>query len=135
MPDDRAQLATPLVEATVGILLVLAVSLAFAVAPVETDERATLDRTAADALAVLLAEPPEGSGANRLSAACRSEAAFEAERDALGARLDAILPAPLSYRLAVPHGRVGPVPPSGVPTGAASVTTDGCMASLRVWYV
>lgn len=135
MREDRAQLATPMVEATVGLFLVLAVALGFVALPVETPAAATLDRTASDALAVLAAEPPAGSGTNRLVAACRSESAFETEADGLDRRLRATLPEPLSYRLATPHGTVGPPPPSGVPAGTATFTTDGCTATLRVWYV
>lgn len=132
---DRAQLATPMVEVTVGLLFLIAVVAGFALVPVETGERRALDRTASDALAILVAEAPEGDGANRLAAACESQSSFDAEADALDSRLDAVLPDPLSYRLETPHGRVGPPRPTGVPTGQASVTTDGCTATLRVWYV
>lgn len=132
---DRAQLATPMVEVTVGLLLLLAVVSGFALAPVETAERRALDRTASDALTVLVAESPEGGGANRLAAACESRSSFDAEADALDSRLDAMLPEPLSYRLETPRGRVGSPRPTGVPTGRASVTTDGCTATLWVWYV
>lgn len=133
MREDRAQLATPLVEVTVGILLVLAVSLGFAVVPVETDDAPTLDRTAADALSVLAAEPPVGTGTDRLTAACRSPSSFDTESDALDRRLRAMLPTPFTYRLETPHGAVGQPLPSGLPTGAASLTTDGCTVTLRVW--
>lgn len=133
MREDRAQLATPLVEVTVGILLVLAVSLGFAVVPVETGETPTLDRTAADALSVLAAEPPVGTGTDRLAAACRSPSAFDTESAELDRRLRATLPTPLSYRIETPHGRVGQPLPSGLPTGTASLTTDGCTVTLRVW--
>lgn len=132
---DRAQLATPMVEVTVGLLFLIAVVAGFALVPVETGERRALDRTASDALAILVTEAPEGDGANRLAAACESQSSFDAEADALDSRLDAVLPDPLSYRLETPHGRVGPPRPTGVPTGQASVTTDGCTATLRVWYV
>lgn len=135
MREDRGQLATPMVEATIGVVLVLAVALAFAVTPVETPESTALDRTASDALAVLAAEPPVGTGPNRLAAACRSESSFDTEADELDGRLGAVLPEPLSYRLTTPHGSVGLPRPSGVPTGTASVTTDDCTVTLRVWYV
>ncbi|SFR36403.1 DUF7262 family protein [Halogeometricum limi] len=135
MAEDRGQLATPMVEVTVGIFLVLAVSLGFALVPVETAETATLDRTAGDALSVLAAEPPEGSGPNRLAVACRSASAFDTEADAIDRRLGAVLPTPLSYRLTTVHGDVGTPRPSGVPTGRASLTTDDCTVTLWVWYV
>ncbi|QIB73272.1 hypothetical protein GL213_12825 [Halogeometricum borinquense] len=135
MHSDRAQLATPLIEVTVGIFLILAVALGFALLPVETEETATLDRTASDTLSVLAAEPPEGTGPNRIAAACRSESAFDTEADELDSRLRGILPDPLSYRLTTPQGHVGHPHPSGIPTGTASFTTDGCTVTLRVWYV
>ncbi|RDI71337.1 DUF7262 family protein [Halopelagius longus] len=136
---ERAQLATSLAEAVVGILLVAAVAAGFAVAPVGGDADAApsqrLDRLASDALSVLAAEPPTGSGISRLTAACRSESAFENEREALATRLDSLLPDSVAYRLATPRGRVGYPPPDGLPAGRADRQTAGCAVTLRVWYV
>jgi hypothetical protein len=136
--DRRGQLATSLAEAVVGLLFVVAVAAGFALIPVggDADAAATqrLDRTAADALSILAAEPPAGSGVSRLTAACRADA-FGTERDELAARLDEILPAPLSYRLVTPHGVVGSPPPDGLPIGTAERVTAGCTVALRVWYV
>ncbi|MGQ4554559.1 DUF7262 family protein [Halobellus sp. GM3] len=132
----RAQLATSLVEAAVGALLVLSVVAGFLWAPIDAvDGTAELDRTAADALAVLDAEPPETDGRSRLAAACRSPDAFASERDALGARLDAALPGGVFGRLETPHGAVGPPKPNGVLSGSATVSTGRCRVDLRVWYV
>jgi hypothetical protein len=124
-----------MVEVSVGLLLIAAVVAGFALAPVEAGERRALDRTASDALAILAAEPPEGDGANRLAAACESRSSFDAEADALDTRFAVILPEPLSYRFETPHGHVGRPRPTGVPTGRASLPTDGCTATLWVWYV
>ena len=133
--DDRGQLATSLVEAAVGALLVLSVVAGFLWVPAGVDSAETdLDRAAADALAVLDAEPPAGSGRSRLAAACRSPSSFDTERDALRDRLDAVLPVGVFGRLETPHGAVGPPRPDGVPSGRARQTVAGCTATLRVWY-
>lgn len=136
--ENRGQLATSLVEAAVGVLLVVAVATTFSVLPSGADaegaHEADLDRLAADALAVLAADPPADGGTSRLAQTCRAET-FETERTALADRLDATLPEPLSYRLVAPGGNVGAPRPDGVPTGRATRTTAGCRVTLWVWYV
>jgi len=135
---DRGQLATSLVEAAVGALLILAVVAGFLWAPAGDhagSPATTLDRTADDALSVLAAEPPAGSGRGRLAAACRSPGSFATERDALGRRLDAVLPTAVFGRLETPHGTVGPPTPSDAPVGRATRTVAGCTVTLRVWSV
>jgi len=137
-PAGRGQLATSLVEAAVGALLILSVVAGFLWVPVEggADPTATaLDRTAADTLSVLAAEPPVDGGRNRLSAACRSPSSFAAERDALDRRLHSALPTSVFGRIETPHGTVGPARPTGVPTGSATRTVAGCTVTLRVWAV
>jgi len=137
-PAGRGQLATSLVEAAVGALLILSVVAGFLWVPVEggADSTATaLDRTAADTLSVLAAEPPVDGGRNRLSAACRSPSSFAAERDALDRRLHSALPTSVFGRIETPHGTVGPARPTGVPTGSATRTVAGCTVTLRVWAV
>jgi hypothetical protein len=133
---DRAQLATSLVEAAVGALLVLSVVAGFLWVPADVDRgSAELDRTAADALAVLDAEPPAGDGRSRLSVACRSPEAFSAERNALRERLGAVLPAEVFGRLETPHGTVGLPQPNEALAGRASLSTGRCTVVLRVWSV
>ncbi|SEG24171.1 DUF7262 family protein [Halobellus limi] len=135
---DRAQLATSLVEAAVGALLILSVVAGFLWVPAGqagTSAEATLDRTAADALAVLDAEAPVGAGRSRLSAACRSERAFAIESDALDERLDVVLPDSVFGRVETPHGTVGAPRPNGVPSGRAALPTGRCTVTIRVWYV
>ncbi|WP_311171422.1 DUF7262 family protein [Halobellus ordinarius] len=132
---DRAQLATSLVEAAVGALLVLSVVAGFLWVPAGVDSAETgLDETAEDTLAVLAAEPPTGTGRSRLAAACRSPSSFETEREALRTRLDAVLPVGVFGRLETPHGAVGPAMPDGVPSGRAREATGQCVVTLRVWY-
>ena len=119
-------------------MLILSVVAGFLWVPAgqaETPAETALDRTAADALAVLDAEPPVGEGRSRLAAACRSERAFAVEADALDARLDAVLPSSVFGRIETPHGTVGPPRPNGVPAGRAALPTGRCTVTLRVWYV
>lgn len=138
-PTDRAQLATSLVEAVVGALLILSVVAGFAWVPVEGEgdpAATTLDRTAADTLSILAAEPPAAdSGRSRLSAACRSPSSFAAERDALDRRLRTTLPTTVFGQIQTPHGTVGAARPTGVPAGSATRTVAGCTVTLRVWSV
>lgn len=137
-PTDRGQLATSLVEAAVGALLILSVAAGFLWVPAGGDgaaPAATLDRTAADTLAVLAAEPPAGTGRSRLAAACRSPESFATERDALDRRLAAVLPTAVFGRIETPHGTVGPPQPEGVPVGRETRVVAGCPVTLRVWSV
>lgn len=134
--DERAQLATSLVEAAVGALLILAVVAGFVWVPTDAGQSdAELDRLAADALAVLDAEPPAGDGHSRLTAACRSPESFATEREAIRQRLDATLPTGAFGRLETPHGVAGEPQPNGIPVGEATLPTAGCTATIRVWYV
>ncbi|WP_238993902.1 DUF7262 family protein [Halobellus captivus] len=133
---DRAQLATSLVEAAVGALLILSVVAGFVWVPTDaTEPDAELDRIAVDALAVLDAEPPVGDGHSRLTAACRSPDAFETERAALGERLDDVLPTAVFGRVETPHGVAGAPQPNGIPSGQATLPTAHCTVTIRVWYV
>jgi hypothetical protein len=135
---DRGQLATSLVEAAVGALLILSVAAGFLWIPADGgggSTPTTLDRTAADALAVLASEPSVGDGRGRLAAACRSPESFATERDALERRLATILPTSAFGRLDTPHGTVGPPQPADVPVGRETRTVAGCTVTLRVWSV
>ena len=122
-----------------GALLILSVVAGFLWVPVEggtAPTAAALDRTAADTLSILAAEPPAaGSGRSRLSAACRSSSSFAAERDALSRRLSTVLPTAVFGRIETPHGTVGPAQPTGVPIGSETRTVAGCPVTLRVWSV
>jgi hypothetical protein len=133
--DERGQLSLSVVEAGVGILVVVAVLATFGLSLPETGAReAQLDTYAADATTVLASEPPRHGGATRLAEVGRSRAAFERERAALERRVDRVLPANLLFRLTTPHGAVGYPVPDRVVVGRASVPTVQGDATLRVWY-
>lgn len=134
MPD-RGQLPLALVEATVGVVLVLAVGMAFAFGvPTPASEPTQLDAYADDAATVLASEPPRHAGTTRLAEVARSEAAFDREAAALDRRTDRILPANLLYRVETPHGSVGYPVPAGVAVGERTVATGYGAVTLRVWY-
>ncbi|MFB6169979.1 MAG: hypothetical protein ABEJ06_02425 [Haloarculaceae archaeon] len=132
----RGQLSLSVVEAGVGALFVLAVSMAFvAGVPAPDTREPQLDAYAEDTVAVLAGDPPRHAGATRLSEVARSPDAFERERDALERRIDRILPDNLMYRLRTPHGSVGYRRPAGVTVGTAAVTTVNGDVRVWVWYV
>ncbi|UPV72903.1 hypothetical protein M0R89_10115 [Halorussus limi] len=132
---DRGQLSLSVVEAGVGVVLILAVAMGFALGVSPPDDRAAqLDLYAEDAATVLAGEPPRHGGATRLSEVVRSSEAFERERAALRRRVARILPDNLMFRLRTPHGAVGFRKPAGVAVGSASVTTQFGDVTIWVWY-
>jgi hypothetical protein len=132
---DRGQLPLALVEAAIGVVLVLAVGTAFAVGvPSPASEPTQLDAYADDVATVLASEPPRHAGTTRLGEVARSEAAFEREAAALDRRTDRILPANLLYRVETPHGSVGYPVPAGVEVGERTVATGYGAVTIRVWY-
>lgn len=132
---DRAQLSLPVVEAAIGVVLVLATLSTFALAPAEPATReAQLDRYAADAGTVLTEAVPRHGDATRLSEVVASEAAFDRERDALARRVERILPDNLLYRVETPHGAVGFDPPANAPVGVERIPTASGTVVIRVWY-
>jgi len=132
----RGQLSLSVVEAGVGVVLVLAVAMGFAHDLPTPDTRdAQLETYAEDAVTVLGGEPPRHQGTTRLAEVARSSEGFERERDALDRRVDRILPDNLLYRVETPHGAVGYPVPAGVPVGERTVATGYGRVTVRVWYV
>ncbi|WP_128477504.1 DUF7262 family protein [Halorussus pelagicus] len=132
----RGQLSLSVVEAGVGVVLILAVAMGFALGVAPPDDRAAqLDLYAEDAATVLAGEPPRHGGATRLSEVVRSPDAFDRERDALRRRVARILPDNLMFRVRTPRGAVGFRKPAGVAVGTASVTTAHGDVRIWVWYV
>jgi len=131
----RGQLSLSLIEAAVGALFILAVTMGFALGVPEPDTREPqLDLYAEDAATVLADEPPRHQGTTRLAEVVRSSAAFERERDALGRRVDRILDDNLMYRVETPHGTVGFRKPADAPVGKQTITTVNGDVTIWVWY-
>ena len=136
MPDRRAQLSLSVVEAGVGVVFVLAVTMGFALGVPSADtETPQLNAYAEDAATVLANEPPRHAGETRLSEVIRLADAFNREREALATRVDRILAENLMYRVETPHGAVGYERPAGAPTGGATVPTPHGEVTIWVWYV
>jgi hypothetical protein len=133
---SRGQVSLTVVEAGVGVLFVVAVASAFAFgAPGGGVARdAQLDAYASDAATVLANEPPRHGEATRLAEVASSSETFDREQDALGRRVDRILPDNLLFQVATPHGDVGYVRPSNAPVGVARVPTGSGLVTIWVWY-
>lgn len=133
--DRRGQLSLSAIEATIGVVLVLGVTVGFALGvPTPTGRQAQLDAYAQDTATVLADEPPRHGGATRLAEIVRSEDSFERENEALERRVDRILPDNLMFRVTTPHGTVGYQVPNGVAVGSATVTTVHGDVRIEVWY-
>lgn len=132
----RAQVALSVVEAAIGVLLVLTVSLGFAFGVASpTADPAQLDAYARDVMVILQNEQPRHVDRSRLRELTRSPTAFERERDALARRIERLLPPNVMFRLETRHGEIGYRLPGSVPTGTAAVMTGRGTARIRVWYV
>jgi len=116
----RGQLSVSVLEAGIGMLLLLAVASTLAAGvPVPDEREARLDGYAADGLTILRdGNPALGS----------------AEPAALGERLDALAPPGTRARLETTGGTVGPSVPSGVAVGKARTTTANGTVTLWLWY-
>jgi hypothetical protein len=132
---QRGQLPVTMVEAALGVLLLVSVTFTFALGvPDRGATEAQLDAYAADAATLLANEPPRHADQSRLGEVVGSEAAFRRERGTLERRVERVLPSNLMFRVETRHGTVGHPLPDGVPTGTATVTTTGGRVTVRVWY-
>jgi len=135
MTEDRGQLSLSLVEAAVGVALILSVAMGFALGlPTPDTKEPQLDLYAEDAASVLASEPPRHQGTTRLAEILRSTDSFQRERSALDRRVDRILPDNLMYRVETPYGAVGFPKPATTSLGRASVTTANGAVTIWVWY-
>lgn len=131
----RGQVSLSLVEASVGVVLILAVTSLFVTGLPTPDTRgAQLDAYATDVGTVLANEPPRHADETRLSEVTSSPAAFQRERAAFERRVTRLVPENLLYRVETPHGTVGYRPPTGISLGVARVPTPGGLVTIRVWY-
>ena len=132
----RGQLSLSVVEASVGVVFILAVTMGFALGvPSPEAEQPQLNAYAEDAATVLANEPPRHGGETRLAEVTRSRGAFEREKESLERRVDRLLNDNLLYRIETPHGAVGYERPPSVPAGHATVPTAGGEVTVWVWYV
>ncbi|MFB6311441.1 MAG: hypothetical protein ABEH64_09720, partial [Salinirussus sp.] len=118
---DRAQAPLSIIEAGIGLLILVALGASFVVAaPAAPPEHPQLDAYAEDALVILDQEPPRHAGETRLREVIRSATSFDREKDALRRRTIRILPENLMFRMETPYGLIGHRLPDGVPMGTAS---------------
>jgi hypothetical protein len=131
----RAQLSLSVVEAALGVVLVLGVAAGFAVgASPGPAAEPRLDAMADDTVAVLGSEPTAAGRDARLVALARSDASFARVRDRTRERVASLLPADVAFRIRTPHGVVGlPRPPTPA-VGSATVPTRHGPITVRVWY-
>lgn len=132
---ERAQTSLSVVEAVVGLLLILGVAVGFGLgtaAPV--DDTAELDAMARDTAAVLGSEPTAGGETTQLVALARSATSFDRVRGLVRERVDRLLPPDVLYRIETPHGNLGHPRPRGTPVGSTRVPTRHGPVEIRVWY-
>lgn len=134
----RGQATVTVIEAGIGVLLLLALSLTFALGAPGGDDptaQAQLDAYAEDTATILASEQPRHGDRTRLAEVTASEAAFGREADALERRIEEILPENVLFRLETEYGSVGHPLPNTVQTGTATVPTANGPLTLQVWYV
>jgi len=135
MPTDRGQLSLSAVEVAVGVLVVFAVTAAFAGGvPDPGRERAQLDRYARDVAAALADEPADGTTGSLLAAASRSPTGFAARSDELERAVDRLRPPGVLVRVETPEGAVGPPRPRGTSLGTVRVATPYGTTTVEAWY-
>lgn len=131
----RGQLSLSVVEAAIGVLLVVGVAAGFTagVTPTPSPEP-RLDALAHDTVTVLGSEPTAEDDAARLVALARSPSSFEEVREPTRDRIERLLPADVAFRVVTPHGAFGYPRPPGRPVGSATAPTRHGPVTVRVWY-
>jgi hypothetical protein len=132
---SRGQLSLTVVEAAVGVVLVMGVAAGFTVVSTgPPPSTAELDTLAHDAATVLSSEPTEGRRDSRLAELARSAESFAAVRPAARDQLADLLPADVLFRVRTPHGSFGHPQPPTAPVGSTTVPTRYGPVTIRVWY-
>lgn len=133
---SRAQLSLSIVEAGIGVVFILGVTMGFALGVPTAHTRETqLDLYAKDTGKVLVSDAPRHRGTTRLAEIIDSPKSFRREKATLEHRIDRILPDNLMFRVETPRGSVGYRKPAGVPVGVSTVTTANGDVTIWVWYV
>jgi hypothetical protein len=133
----RGQLSLSVVEAAVGVVLVLGVTAGFAVVSADPAPRTPqLDSLARDVGTVLASEPEptETGDDSRLVALARPDGSFAAVRTPARDRIEALLPADVLFRVETPRGTLGHTRPPTTPVGSTTVPTRYGPVTIRVWY-
>ena len=131
----RGQLSLSIVEATVGVVLVLGVATGFAVVSTgPSPATPQLDALARDVGTVLASEPAGTGGDSRLVALARSDDSFATVRTPARERIEALLPADVLFRVRTPRGTVGYPRPPTAPVGSTTIPTRYGPVAIRVWY-
>ncbi len=136
-PVNRGQASITIVEAGIGILLLLGITFAFTLGVPSADSAKTetqLDRYADDATTLLANEPPRHQDQTRLSEITASQEAFDREKDELAGRVAEILPDNVMFRLETQYGTLGYPLPDDVTAGESTVLTPNGEVHLEVWY-
>lgn len=134
MDRDRGQGSLTVLEAALGVLLLSALTLTFALGhPTPDREQTQLELYAEDALTVLAGETPSHADRTRLTE-LSSDSGFERERGAVRRRLARILPENVLFSLSTSGGSLGNRRPDDVPVGRATVQTTEGEVTLVVWY-
>ncbi|MEF8856015.1 MAG: hypothetical protein V5A16_01195 [Haloplanus sp.] len=131
----RGQLSLSVVEAAIGVILVLGVAAGFAVgATGPTSSTPHLDTLARDTATVLGSEPTDSGQESRLSALARSERSFDRVRTPTRRRIAALLPDDVVFHVRTPRGSFGYPHPPTAPVGSVTVPTRHGPVTIRVWY-
>lgn len=131
----RGQLSLSVVEAVVGVVLVVGVAAGFTVgtAPSPSPEP-HLDALAHDTVTVLGSEPTDAGDETRLVALARTPSSFEGSRDSTRDLIERLLPADVAFRVVAPHGSLGYPRPPSTAVGSVTATTRYGRVTVRVWY-
>ncbi|SDZ92306.1 hypothetical protein SAMN04488065_1241 [Haloplanus vescus] len=132
---SRGQLSLSLVEAAVGVVLVLGVTAGFALgtaAPTSATPR--LDALAHDTTTVLGSDPVDDGQRARLVALARSESSFTRVQVSARERIRALLPVDVLFRVQTPVGSFGAPRPPTATVGSATASTRYGSVTVWVWY-
>jgi hypothetical protein len=130
----RGQLSLSVIEAAVGVILVLGVAAGFTVVSTGPASSTTQLDTLARDTATVLASDPAVTGESRLVALARSDATFTDVRPGARERIEQLLPADVLFRVRTPGGTFGHQRPPTAPIGSTTVPTRYGPVTIRVWY-
>jgi|APHM01.1.fsa_nt_gi hypothetical protein len=134
--SERGQLATALIEAGVGVLLILAVISGFVWTPTATvGSDAVLDQHASDTVTLLLSAPPIEEGQSSLNDACLTTSTVTRDRAEIMRQLQKVAPTGVGVSLHISQAHLGERPPTLVETGTATRVISECVIHLEMWWI